>query len=91
MSARITGVALRLSDGRLWTTYQPGRHHHVISSMRSCDVDPELIASAEQGFIDADGKFLNRKAALMRAEETGQLKRDPKGYDGPELFSEDLW
>ena len=44
-----------------------------------------------QGFLDEDGKFLNRKEAFTLATESGQIRRRPGGYDGPELYSEDLW
>ena len=45
----------------------------------------------EQGFIDADGNFLERKDALIRAQETGQVEKGKK-LDFPDegLHSGDL-
>jgi hypothetical protein len=53
----------------------------------------------QDGFITSSLKFLNRKEALVYAKEQGQFKRGQLGtlsgarsyYDGPELYSEDLW
>jgi len=45
-----------------------------------------------QGFVDREGKFLTRKEAYIVAKENEQLlPRKDNGYQGEELFSEDLW
>jgi hypothetical protein len=43
-----------------------------------------------QGFVDADGQFLTREAALVRARETGQLLPHRPIW-GDKLYSENLW
>jgi hypothetical protein len=51
------------------------------------------------GFITTHLRFINRKAAYMLAKTNGQFKREEiqkacgieNGYDGKELYSEDLW
>jgi hypothetical protein len=46
-----------------------------------------------QGFLDANGVFLTRGQAYEVAVQTGQINRreGPGHYQGPLLFSEDLW
>lgn len=44
-----------------------------------------------QGFIANDGKFYNRKDAYVIAKDANQIVRKEGGYDGDELFSEDLY
>lgn len=43
----------------------------------------------DQGFLDANGRYLNRKQALVNAELNGQLKNGK--IIGGILTSEDLW
>lgn len=48
-----------------------------------------------QGFIDHNGKFLDRKEAFIHAKECGQLSKSTRWYkfdnDQRELYSEDLY
>ena len=44
-----------------------------------------------QGFYTDRQEFINRHEAYRLALTNEQLKRHAGGYDGPELFSEDLW
>jgi len=83
----IIGVAI-VYAGKLYTLPKPNRHHDVIRAMSGGVKGPD-----KQGFIDQNGRFLNRKEAMIHAEETGQLKRKPgkEFYKGEELYSEDLW
>lgn len=87
----IVAVAIH-KNGLLFTKPAPARHHDVISEMACQGID---AAGAEQGFLRSDGKFLTRIGALAYAYDNDQLlKRDEPGYtgyQGPELFSEDLW
>ena len=87
MSAQIVGVAIEYGLA-VYTLPKPNRHHDVIRSIPGGINGPH-----KEGFIDEDGVFLNRKKAMARAEETGQLNRRPgkEFYQGPELYSEDLW
>jgi hypothetical protein len=86
-SRQIVGVAIRYA-GKTYTLPRPNRHHDVIHIIPGGVKGPDT-----QGFVDEDGVFLTRKRAMTRAEETGQLKRKPgkEHYQGPELYSEDLW
>jgi ethanolamine utilization microcompartment shell protein EutL len=81
---QITHVALK--DGnKIYSLPAPNRHHNVIGMIGGTH------GQEVQGFLDANGVFLNRKQAFVVAQMTGQLNRQPFGYQGPELFSEDLW
>jgi len=46
-----------------------------------------------QGFWTSHNRFVTRAEALPIAKAAGQFKRrnQPGDYDGPELFSENLW
>ena len=81
---QITHVALK--DGnKVYSLPAPNRHHDVIGMIGGTH------GQEVQGFLDANGTFLNRKQAFVVAQMTGQLKRGPDGYQGDQLFSEDLW
>lgn len=75
----------------------PARHHDILRQIAGL-FDPgerpgHTYEAETQGFIEDSGQFLDRRAALAHARECGQvLKRKPGvGYQGDELFSEDLW
>lgn len=78
---------------------RPGRHHNVLHSLWFQFADGKrerTFASYEsevQGFLTAEGKFLNRREAFIHVKECGQPMIRPMGvgYQGDELFSEDLW
>lgn len=81
---RITHVAIKYG-GKTYSLPAPNRHHHVIrliGGVRGPDT---------QGFLDNNGNFLDRRQAMQLARGNGQLNRPTDGYQGPELFSEDLW
>ncbi len=85
--AKIVGVAV-IYAGLMYHLLAPNRHHDVIRSIPGGINGPH-----KEGFIGEDYEFLNRTQAMARAEETGQLKRKAgkEFYQGPELYSEDLW
>jgi len=76
-------------QGQVYSLPAPHRHHHIISSIP--DYDGTLEDS--QGFVDANGKYLERGEAYQLAVSSGQIRRNPgtEEYQGTELFSEDLW
>jgi hypothetical protein len=79
------------------TMAAPARHHDIlrqIAGMFDPEERPDHTYEAEtQGFITDTGHFIERREALIHARECGQvLRRKPGiGYQGDELFSEDLW
>ena len=84
----ITHVAI-VRDGVTYSLPKPNRHHHILySGMMAGKVGKERDT---QGFVDDTGKFLTRKEAFVIATESGQINRRKGGYDGPDLYSEDLW
>lgn len=87
----ITGVALLSAHGELYQLPAPNRHHDVIAMMVR-DGEGEHAADAEQGFVTSADRFLDRRAALVLALSSGQIKEEDRPVPGlPELFSEDLW
>lgn len=83
---RITHVAVKY-QGVVYSLPAPNRHHHVIRMIGG------INGPDEQGFLDNNGNFLTRRQAMLLARGNGQLKRreGPEHYQGPELYSEDLW
>lgn len=85
---RIVAAAVRDGAGVIHSLPAPARHHNVLQSM------PDFRGrhAAEQGFLTSNGEFADRITALRIAMAAGQVVgRTPSGYNGPELFSEDLW
>ena len=65
----------------------PARHHHLMQT--GAMFHPSIY---EQGLLASTGRFVTRTGAKVIADAAGQtLPRKPGGYDGDELFSEDLW
>lgn len=83
---KITHVAI-IYDNITYGLPAPNRHHDVIRQIGG------IYGPHEEGFILEDGSFVNREQAYQIAKESGQLKRiiSPTNYNGPELYSEDLW
>ncbi len=88
----ITHVAIKQGE-KVFSLPKPNRHHHILHSgmmgERTYDDEEKEI----QGFVDDQGNFLTREEAFKIATESGQINRrkDLGTYDGPLLFSEDLW
>jgi hypothetical protein len=77
---------------------RPGRHHNVAHSLHYSFEEPHerthrSYSGEVQGFLTDTGEFLGRREALIHARECGQpmLRQMGVGYQGDELFSEDLW
>lgn len=83
-AARVTEVAMRCGD-LIVSGEAPRRHHDLISEINTRGWGD--TGRWEQGFLDADGAFLNRREAAQRALWAGQVKH----LAHMELFSEDLW
>lgn len=88
--APITHVAIRFL-GRVWALPAPNRHHDVIRHIvQQTGISHVDAYEDDQGFLDANGRYLRRKPALARALLLGQVK-DPAQVRAERLFSEDLW
>ena len=68
------------------------RHGNCFDTMELLDLN---ICSYVEGFINHNGKFLNRKEALAHAYDCGQIPQTITWYDEDhnikELYSEDLY
>ena len=88
-TTKIVCAAIRLEDGLVIAGM---RHYDTI--MRAVCTKllleyGQAIWAAEQGFIDNQGRFLNRKTAYVVAMEAGQIPEC--ALTGQDLFSEDLY
>ena len=77
----ITHVALKF-NGETHSLPKPNRHHDIIRMIIQNDPDIKFVDAPEEdwGFLDADGKYLNRKQALNRATLTNQILDKNKVY-----------
>lgn len=73
-------------DGLTFSMPAPARHHDVLWSMHSVGVESDGV----QGFLDHRGVFVGRKAAMIVANNWGQVSPEEFDPDG-ELFSEHIW
>lgn len=80
---KITHVAIKYDD-HIFSLPKPNRHHHVIRMIGGIP-GPNI-----QGFLDDEGRFLDRKEALQVALAAGQVL-NPADIRANQLFSEDLW
>lgn len=89
----IVGVAYRLGDGgAVISMGRPNRHHNILSECNYNQIDGRKFKPEDSGFLLSDGTFATRRRAFNIAVMAGQLlERKPGQYDGPELYSEDLW
>jgi hypothetical protein len=87
----LTHVAIQYA-GKTYSLPRPNRHHHVIR-MIAKENGVGIKGGDIQGFLDSQGRFLNRCDAMKLARENGQLNRSSESgsYQGDELYSEDLW
>lgn len=88
----IVAAALRFKNGLICSVPRPGRHHNVMHAGVDLGMGKPISRDlAEQGFLDADGQFLNRTEAMLRVIECKQPFKASGTPDSLELFSEDVW
>lgn len=86
----ITHVAIRWRE-KVYSLPKPNRHHDVIRLIaEENNVSYVDAREDDQGFLDENGQFYRRRAALMHALMHNQVK-DPKQVRLGMLFSEDVW
>jgi hypothetical protein len=90
VTSQITHVAIKFGL-RVECLPRPNRHHHVLHAINLKGGRRE--ERGVEGFLTSDGDFLTREEAYTLAKRNGQFARQmrPGCYDGPKLFSEDLW
>lgn len=89
----IVAAAIRLGE-LISIVPRPGRHHNVISALAKAGVPIPIGGHGledEQGFIDHEGNFLNRREALDHVLAIRQPTRSLVQNEKLGLFSEDLW
>lgn len=89
---RVVCAANRLPDGRLLLG---ARHFDRLMTHQAYVLRKRYsrgeIATSEQGFIDQWGDFLTRTEVWEVAVAADQIRRRGPGFDGPELYSENLY
>lgn len=93
MTNKIISAAIKF-NGLIISKPAPARHPDIIKAVS--DINKKIkVKPSDQGFIDANGKFQNRKDAYFIACMANQLLVEPSSFFGEgedrELFSEDLW
>lgn len=88
--APVTHVAMRF-QGQVYSLPAPNRHHDVIRLIAELTGVKYVDSRDEdQGFLDADGRYLTRRQAIVSARINRQIKNPSKIRLG-QLFSEDVW
>ena len=82
MSKSIVKACLKYND-RLYTGFDHGECFKKLNEDNMIIVHSRI----EQGFVDSDGNFVDRKQAMIIAKESGQLRYES---DKKTLISEDL-
>ncbi len=86
----ITHVAVRF-QGVVYSLPSPNRHHNVIWHIcETLGITNAQAPDDDQGFLDENGQFYRRRAALMHALKHKQVK-DPSKVRHGKLYSEDVW
>jgi hypothetical protein len=86
----IIASAIKLPDGQIFV----GKRHGDAGCAAYKILGIEKVSYSDTGFLTSNLEYLDRKAAYKYAKKTGQFKRKDTGnhgYNGKELYSEDLW
>lgn len=87
---KVVAVAIRF-QGKVYSLPAPNRHRDLVShiiqttSVRNVDVHPD-----DEGFLDENGRYLNRRQALLNAELNNQIIPE-KSILLNELYSDNIW
>ena len=76
-------------QGKTYSLPPPNRHHNVLRVIYDSNGN-QPIHENEQGFLDNEDIFMDRKEAQEIALASGQVL-DVDKLIGPNLYSEDLW
>lgn len=89
---KLTHVAIRLK-GEVHSLPEPNRHADIVYGLIRKDPELDYVTiehAGEFGFLDANGRFLNRHQAFINAELNDQIKDETKVIRCM-LFSEAVW
>lgn len=90
---RIVCAANRLKDGtvilgiRHWDDFM----HRTFEQIKDDDKEEDAVIGHQQGFIDQWGNFVSRREAWDIALHQEQIVRTGPGFEGPDLYSENLY
>jgi hypothetical protein len=86
---KLTHVACKDSEGKIWSLPAPLRHHNIFFVMQHFGAKPGHDIAYDQGFLDEHGRYYTRRQAEVNADIHNQLKGGKR--IGSILTSEDLW
>lgn len=89
MTERIIAAAVQI-EGVTISLPRPARHGQVHHCLETMGIPAHLEATATQGFLTSEGRFVNRVQAKQIAHMAQQFLPGPKSHQR-DLFSEDLW
>lgn len=87
----ITGSAIRVLEGEVYSLPSPARHGHVMRLVAEERPGWRLRQGDEQGFVTECGRFLTRKQAHTVARANGQLPGGKLKHCQSVFTSEELW
>jgi hypothetical protein len=87
---KLTHVAIRDTEDRIWSLPAPLRHMHVQAVMREHGAVQKPDNQWNQGFLDETGRYLTRKQAIVNAELNDQILNGRR-INQSTLLSEDVW
>ena len=90
---KLVGVAIIDEQGKMFHLAAPARHGDLMSfiytnHITDWDEAKAWVSQASQGFITADGRFVDRYTGGVLARQNKQIN---KLQHPPQLYSEDLW
>lgn len=89
---RVVAVAYRDPTGLILSLPAPHRHSDLLVTLDATAGYFHRPPVDSSGFLLSNGTFADRRRALVVARQAGQCRqRLPGQYDGPELYSEDVW
>lgn len=80
----IERVAIRTSEGTVYSVWRPKRHHDLLAFLRAHTLP--IPAIENQGFITSTGRFVSRSEAAQVALAAGHIASTQL-----HLLSEHLW
>lgn len=79
-------AAIKAEDG---TIFKGWRHCYILQEVLKSGFSRRSVHSANQGFMDDQGNWLDRETAAQHALDCGQVEK--LKYQQHLIFSEELW
>lgn len=87
----ITHVAIKDSNGKVWSLPKPNRHGNIFLDNKLKGIDNLPLREGIQGFLNDKGEFLDRKQAFIHVQECKQEFNLKRNVSDKDLYSEGVW